>query len=108
MHLSSLAAITATFVRQLTGPASKCFKECLAAICPCPCFTQDCVVVLSCYILLFRVCVSVGHLPSGVSLWAAGQQLVATGGLGALYKGNLVNVLRSAPARAVDFFAFDL
>jgi len=54
------------------------------------------------------LCVPVGHLPSGVSLWAAGQQLVATGGLGALYKGNLVNVLRSAPARAVDFFAFDL
>jgi hypothetical protein len=39
---------------------------------------------------------------------SAGQHLVAAGGLGALYKGNLVNVLRSAPARSVDFFAFDL
>jgi hypothetical protein len=34
--------------------------------------------------------------------------MVAQGGAAALFRGNLVNVMRSAPARAVDFFAFDL
>lgn len=59
-------------------------------------------------LLLSSSCVPAGRLPAGMSLWGAGQQLVATGGLRALYQGNVVNVLRSAPARAVDFFAFDL
>lgn len=49
-----------------------------------------------------------GTLPPGTSLLAAGRQMVGAGGVAALYRGNLVNVLRSAPARAVDFFAFDV
>ena len=49
-----------------------------------------------------------GTLPTGTSLLAAAQQLVAEGGLGALYRGNLVNVVRSAPQKAMDFYTFDL
>jgi hypothetical protein len=49
-----------------------------------------------------------GTLPPGCSLLSAAQGLVAEGGAAALFRGNLVNVMRSAPARAVDFFAFDL
>jgi hypothetical protein len=47
-----------------------------------------------------------GRLPPGTSLLAAGTSIVASKGVGALYQGNLVNVLRSAPARAIDFFSF--
>jgi solute carrier family 25 phosphate transporter 23/24/25/41 len=53
-------------------------------------------------------CAAAGALPPGCSLLSAAQGLVAAGGAGSLFRGNLVNVMRSAPARAVDFFAFDL
>lgn len=49
-----------------------------------------------------------GALPPGSNLLSAAQGMMAEGGVAALFRGNLVNVLRSAPARAVDFFAFDL
>lgn len=42
------------------------------------------------------------------NLLVAAQHMVADGGWGCLYRGNLVNVLRSAPQKALDFFAFDL
>ncbi|KAF6250663.1 mitochondrial carrier domain-containing protein [Scenedesmus sp. NREL 46B-D3] len=55
-----------------------------------------------------RLAAMAGALPPGSSLLSAAQGLVAQGGAGALFRGNLVNVMRSAPARAVDFLAFDL
>eukprot|EP00878_Enallax_costatus_P032442 GHUV01035652.1.p1 GENE.GHUV01035652.1~~GHUV01035652.1.p1 ORF type:complete len:247 (+),score=46.75 GHUV01035652.1:1416-2156(+) len=55
-----------------------------------------------------RLAAMAGTLPANRGLLHAAQQLIAAGGVAALYRGNLVNVLRSAPARAVDFFAFDL
>jgi Mitochondrial carrier protein len=48
-----------------------------------------------------------GKLPPGVNLLAAAQEMARQHGAAALYRGNVMNVLRSAPARAVDFFAFD-
>ncbi|WIA17191.1 hypothetical protein OEZ85_014074 [Tetradesmus obliquus] len=55
-----------------------------------------------------RLAAMAGALPPGSNLLSAAQGMMAEGGVAALFRGNLVNVLRSAPARAVDFFAFDL
>jgi hypothetical protein len=62
----------------------------------------------NCASLLIACAAPAGTLPPGCSLLSAAQGLVAEGGAAALFRGNLVNVMRSAPARAVDFFAFDL
>ena len=43
----------------------------------------------------------------GASLLEAGRSVVRRSGWGGLYKGNLVNVLHSAPQKALSFFAFD-
>jgi hypothetical protein len=48
-----------------------------------------------------------GKLQQG-SLLAAAQQMAADGGWRCLFRGNGVNVMRSAPQKALDFFAFDL
>ncbi|KAK9811389.1 hypothetical protein WJX72_003076 [[Myrmecia] bisecta] len=48
-----------------------------------------------------------GAVSSGNMLVAA-QQVVGRDGWRALYRGNLVNVMRSAPQKAIDFLAFDL
>ncbi len=39
---------------------------------------------------------------------AAARGIVARSGIAGLYRGNLVNVLRSAPQKSLDFFAFDM
>ena len=39
---------------------------------------------------------------------AAARGIVASSGVAGLYRGNLVNVLRSAPQKSLDFFAFDM
>ena len=39
---------------------------------------------------------------------AAARGIVARSGVAGLYRGNLVNVLRSAPQKSLDFFAFDM
>lgn len=41
-------------------------------------------------------------------LLAAARDIVRRSGVAGLYRGNLVNVLRSAPQKSLDFFAFDL
>jgi Mitochondrial carrier protein len=47
------------------------------------------------------------HATEG-SLLQQAHKLVKKGGWQALYAGNAVNVLRSAPQKALDFFWFDL
>ncbi|EIE21007.1 mitochondrial carrier [Coccomyxa subellipsoidea C-169] len=42
------------------------------------------------------------------NLMAAARGIVASSGVAGLYRGNLVNVLRSAPQKSLDFFAFDM
>ncbi|CAL8469144.1 g8685 [Coccomyxa elongata] len=42
------------------------------------------------------------------NLMAAARGIVARSGIAGLYRGNLVNVLRSAPQKSLDFFAFDM
>ncbi|KAF8065873.1 SLC25A24 [Scenedesmus sp. PABB004] len=54
-----------------------------------------------------RMAAMAGAMPPGTSLAAAARALLAEGGVAALYRGNVINVLRSAPARAIDFFGFD-
>ncbi|CAD7702330.1 unnamed protein product [Ostreobium quekettii] len=48
-----------------------------------------------------------GAIPLGLSPMDAAKSLVEQSGWRALYRGNLTNVLRSAPQKALDFFAFD-
>lgn len=48
-----------------------------------------------------RGCASAGTL-------AAARKVVAANGWRGLYRGNATNVLRSAPQKALDFFAFDV
>ncbi len=45
---------------------------------------------------------------AGVGTLAAAREVIATSGLRGLYRGNATNVLRSAPQKALDFFAFDV
>jgi solute carrier family 25 (mitochondrial phosphate transporter), member 23/24/25/41 len=47
------------------------------------------------------------HLTEG-SMFHQAKTLVGAKGWQALYAGNAVNVLRSAPQKALDFFWFDL
>jgi hypothetical protein len=42
------------------------------------------------------------------NLVEAAHAIVRRSGVAGLYRGNLVNVLRSAPQKSLDFFAFDL
>jgi solute carrier family 25 phosphate transporter 23/24/25/41 len=56
-----------------------------------------------------RLAAMAGSLPAGGgSLLGSLRQLAGSHGWRALYKGNLVNVARSAPQKALDFFAFDM
>lgn len=48
-----------------------------------------------------------GSIPVNLSPVQAARNVCATTGWKSLYKGNLTNVLRSAPQKALDFFAFD-
>lgn len=54
-----------------------------------------------------RLSAMTGAIPTGVSTLSAAKSLLAKSGWRELYKGNLTNVLRSAPQKALDFFAFD-
>lgn len=52
-----------------------------------------------------------GHRKAGVSvgsMFTAASDIVRTKGWRALYRGNGANVARSAPQKALDFFAFDM
>lgn len=53
-----------------------------------------------------RLAAMTGVLGS-TDLVEAAQRIVAAQGWQGLYKGNLVNVMRSAPSKALDFFVFD-
>lgn len=54
-----------------------------------------------------RLSAMTGAIPSDHSTMAAAKAVMKKYGWKALYKGNLTNVLRSAPQKALDFFAFD-
>lgn len=54
-----------------------------------------------------RLSAMTGAIPADVSPMQAARSVCATQGWRSLYKGNLTNVLRSAPQKALDFFAFD-
>lgn len=49
-----------------------------------------------------------GLLPPDSSLMTGAQTLMQQHGWHGLYRGNLINVMRSAPQKAMDFFVFDL
>lgn len=53
-------------------------------------------------------CVCVRRQSRAPNLVAAARRIVASSGVAGLYRGNLVNVLRSAPQKSLDFFAFDM
>ncbi|KAG2448792.1 hypothetical protein HYH02_006143 [Chlamydomonas schloesseri] len=53
-----------------------------------------------------RLAAMAGQLQSR-SLAQAASDIVSSQGWRGLYRGNLLNVLRSAPQKALDFFAFD-
>ncbi|GBF93299.1 mitochondrial substrate carrier protein [Raphidocelis subcapitata] len=55
-----------------------------------------------------RLSAMAGGLPAGGRIDAALSALMQSHGWRALYKGNAVNVMRSAPQKALDFFTFDL
>lgn len=52
--------------------------------------------------------VSLSRQSKAPNLMAAARGIVASSGVAGLYRGNLVNVLRSAPQKSLDFFAFDM
>lgn len=54
-----------------------------------------------------RLSAMTGAIPGGLSTVEAARTVVRSSGWRALYKGNLTNVVRSAPQKALDFFAFD-
>ncbi|KAL6751074.1 hypothetical protein V8C86DRAFT_734268 [Haematococcus lacustris] len=54
-----------------------------------------------------RLAVMTGAVPSSQSLAQAASHIVEQQGWQGLYRGNALNVLRSAPQKALDFFAFD-
>ena len=45
---------------------------------------------------------------AGLGTLAAAQAVMVSAGWRGLYRGNATNVLRSAPQKALDFFAFDI
>jgi solute carrier family 25 phosphate transporter 23/24/25/41 len=53
-----------------------------------------------------RLMAMTGSMPEGGAMKAA-QDVVKSNGWRGLFKGNGVNVMRSAPQKALDFFAFD-
>mmetsp|Transcript_17553 Transcript_17553/g.48989 ORF Transcript_17553/g.48989 Transcript_17553/m.48989 type:complete len:335 (+) Transcript_17553:1350-2354(+) len=53
-----------------------------------------------------RIMAMTGSAPSGGTLRAA-HEVVQSSGWKGLFRGNGVNVMRSAPQKALDFFAFD-
>mmetsp|Transcript_41256 Transcript_41256/g.123173 ORF Transcript_41256/g.123173 Transcript_41256/m.123173 type:complete len:383 (-) Transcript_41256:419-1567(-) len=54
-----------------------------------------------------RLAVMTGALEAGDLLQGAGLLMARGGGWRALFRGNAVNVMRCAPSKALDFFAFD-
>lgn len=54
-----------------------------------------------------RLSAMTGTFPSDLGTLAVAKAVVERQGWKALYKGNLTNVIRSAPQKALDFFAFD-
>lgn len=54
-----------------------------------------------------RLSAMTGAIPAKTGTLAAAMSVVEQEGWKALYKGNLTNVIRSAPQKALDFFAFD-
>jgi len=54
-----------------------------------------------------RLSAMTGALPAEMGPVQAARSVCETQGWKSLYKGNLTNVLRSAPQKALDFFAFD-
>ena len=54
-----------------------------------------------------RLSAMTGAIPAELSTMQAARSVCETQGWRSLYKGNLTNVLRSAPQKALDFFAFD-
>lgn len=54
-----------------------------------------------------RLSAMTGSIPAQTSTLAAARSVMAREGWKALYKGNLTNVIRSAPQKALDFFVFD-
>ncbi|GMH36945.1 hypothetical protein BSKO_04818 [Bryopsis sp. KO-2023] len=54
-----------------------------------------------------RLSAMTGSFSSDLGTMAVARAVVERQGWKALYKGNLTNVIRSAPQKALDFFAFD-
>jgi len=54
-----------------------------------------------------RLSAMTGAIPADLGPVQAARSVCATQGWRSLYKGNFTNVLRSAPQKALDFFAFD-
>ncbi|KIY98021.1 Calcium-binding carrier protein SCaMC-1-A [Monoraphidium neglectum] len=55
-----------------------------------------------------RLAAMAGGVPAGARMDLMAAEIVRSHGWRALYKGNGINVMRSAPQKALDFFNFDL
>lgn len=54
-----------------------------------------------------RLMAMTGSMPEGTGALSAARTVVQSSGWKGLFRGNGVNVMRSAPQKALDFFAFD-